>query len=301
MSEFPAIPAKLAITPSTPQLPSDVANHYDELDRAYRDIWGEHVHHGYWRTGRETPEQAAEALIDLVAAQLQIGAGMELCDIGCGYGASAEYLADNHGASVTGFTISSLQAERAARRAPKRGSLKFHHRDWLENGLPDASFDRCYAIESSEDVADKLELFRQAWRTLRPGGRRAVCAWLAGPAPKGWEVRHLLEPICREGRLPGMGSREDYEALATQAGFKLLSYLDLSTRVRKTWRICAGRLARKLATDPYYWRLATSPRTRNRPFLLTIPRLMLALQTGAMRYGLFVWTRPQRADGGDGA
>jgi tocopherol O-methyltransferase len=298
VSEFPAAPAKLAIIPSRAQLPSDVADHYDELDRAYRDIWGEHVHHGYWRTGRESPEQAAEALIDLVAGQLGIAAGMDLCDIGCGYGATAEYLANLHAASVTGFTISSLQAERAARRVPQRGSLKFHQRDWLDNGLPDGSFDRCYAIESSEHMPDKLLFFRQAFRTLRPSGRLAVCAWLAGPAPRRWEIRHLLEPICREGRLPGMGSREDYQALATQAGFEPLSYLDLSTRVRKTWRICAGRVARKLATDPYYWRLATSPRTRNRVFLLTIPRLMLALQTGAMRYGLFVWTRPQQSEDG---
>ena len=25
---------------------ADIASHYDELDRFYRDIWGEHVHHG---------------------------------------------------------------------------------------------------------------------------------------------------------------------------------------------------------------------------------------------------------------
>ncbi len=291
MSESLANPEILSIVPAEPQHVADVAEHYDELDRAYRDVWGEHVHHGYWATGEETPGQATEALIELVAARLDLAPGLELCDIGCGYGATAEYLAERYGASVTGLTISSRQAERAADRAPVRGSLRILQRDWLDNNLPDASFDRAYAIESSEHMPDKAAFFEQAWRTLRPGGKLVVCAWLSAPAPTPWQIRHLLEPICREGRLPSMGSQQAYEELALRAGFSFLSYSDLSAKVRRTWWICARRLARRIATDPYYWRLATSRRTRNRSFLLTIPRLMLAYRTGAMRYGVFVWTK----------
>jgi tocopherol O-methyltransferase len=292
LSESPAIPGVLSIVPAEPQQVADVADHYDELDRAYRDIWGEHVHHGYWATGKESPEEATEALIDLVADRLDLAPGLELCDIGCGYGATAERLAAGHGASVTGFTISSQQARRAAERVPSRGSLRILHRDWLDNGVPDESFDRAYAIESSEHMPDKAAFFAEAWRTLRPGGGLLVCAWLAAAEPKPWQIRHLLEPICREGRLPSMCNRQAYEALALQAGFSPVSYNDLSDKVRRTWEICARRLAARIATDPYYWRLATSRRTRNRVFLLTIPRLMLAYRTGAMRYGLFVWTKP---------
>ena len=49
------------ITPREVQSAADVAGHYDDLDTFYREIWGDHVHHGYWTTGRETPEQAVEA------------------------------------------------------------------------------------------------------------------------------------------------------------------------------------------------------------------------------------------------
>ena len=40
---------------------------YDELDPVYRLVWGDHVHHGLWTTGRETPAEAVEEIhaIDL--------------------------------------------------------------------------------------------------------------------------------------------------------------------------------------------------------------------------------------------
>jgi len=273
---------------------ADVQLHYDELDHPYRAVWGEHVHHGYWQTGHETPADAAEALCRLVEARLALEPGMTVCDIGCGYGATAAYLAEQDEVHVTGFTLSGAQAAIARARSPGRGSLTFVERDWLDSGLLDGEFVRAYAIESSEHMVDKARFFSEAHRVLKPGGRLVVCAWLEGPETKPWHVRHLLEPICREGRLPSMGSRADYDALASQAGFTLRSYDDISRNVRRTWSVCARRLAVRLVTDRTIRELALSRATRNRDFLLSIPRLMLALRSGAMRYGVFVWDKAER-------
>lgn len=285
--------SSITVLPRIVQGATDVSGHYDELDRVYREIWGEHVHHGYWRTGAESPEEAVEALIELVADRLALLPGTEVCDIGCGYGATGEYLARQYDVAVTGLTISAAQAKVAAARRPVAGSLDYRHGDWLTNGFADACFDAAFAIESSEHMVDKHAFFAQAFRTLRPGGRLVVCAWLARTGPGRWERRHLLEPICREGRLPGMGSREDYEAFAAQAGFEAIRFDDIGQAVRRTWSICARRLIGKLASDPYYRGLVLSRRTRNRDFILSLPRLMLALRTGAMRYGIFVWRKPE--------
>jgi tocopherol O-methyltransferase len=276
------------IFPRDPQSAADVGGHYDELDETYRTIWGEHVHHGYWRTGRESSAEATDALVDLVAERLDLAPGMKLVDIGCGYGATAARLAALHGVTVTGFTLSEAQWRIAAARP---GALGFQRRDWLDNGLADAVFDRAYAIESSEHMVDKARFFAEAFRVLKPGGRLVVCAWLSRIGPNRMEVRHLLEPICREGRLPSMGDREDYEALAAGAGFTLLRYDDISRAVRRTWAICAGRAARRLATDRAFRRFAFARTTKNRAFMLSVPRLMVALRTGAMRYGVFVWEK----------
>ena len=103
-------------------------------------------------------------------------------------------------------------------------------------------------------MADKRRFFAEAYRTLRPGGRLAVCAWLARDRPRPWEARWLLEPICREGRLPSIGDEGDYRRLAAAAGFTVAECEDLSSRVRRTWYVCAGRLAGKLISKPRYLR-----------------------------------------------
>ena len=273
------------VLPRTPQSAAAVADHYDELDPIYRALWGEHVHHGLWRSGTETPLQAVEALSELVAERLALKPGAALVDIGCGYGATARRFAAR-GATVTGFTLS---AEQVA-HAPPAADVTLLCRDWLANELPDASADGAYAIESSEHIDDKAGFFAEAARVLKPGGRLVVCAWLTDEDPKPWEVRHLLEPICYEGRLAAMGSASDYRALGQAAGLRMLSYEDISRQVARTWTICLGRFVRALFTSPAIRKQAFA--ARNRLFARSLPRLILAYRTGAMRYGVFSFERP---------
>jgi hypothetical protein len=47
-----------------------VGGHYDELDAFYRYIWGEHLLHGLWTSGKETPEKAAPMVGGLFSATL---------------------------------------------------------------------------------------------------------------------------------------------------------------------------------------------------------------------------------------
>jgi tocopherol O-methyltransferase len=275
------------IVPDISQDAVAVADHYDELDPIYRRVWGEHVHHGLWATGRETPAEAVEVLVDRVGDLLGLMPGEACVDIGCGYGSTARQLAVTRKVRVTGFTLSAEQAQYAAAH-PVPG-VDIQVRDWLANGLPDASASAAWAIESSEHMVDKPRFFAEAHRVLSPGGRFVVCAWLAGTDASRWKVRHLLEPICREGRLPSLGTREDYEAMAMAAGFAITGYEDVSRRVARTWPICAARLVKALLVDRETRRLALG--ARNRISFRSIPRLILAYRTGAMRYGIFTLTK----------
>lgn len=273
------------IVPRQAQSAATTAHHYDELDPLYRDLWGEHVHHGLWQSGRETAAEAVVALSDLVGATLGFGPGARLVDIGCGYGATARHFAGK-GAVVTGL---SLSAEQIA-HAPPQENVTLIVRDWLANGLPSARFDGAYAIESSEHMVDKPAFFAEAARVLAPGAPLVVCAWLAAERTPRWQVDHLLRPICEEGSLPSMGTAAEYRAMAEAAGFETHSYRDISAQVARTWTICLGRFLAAFATrsDVRAQVLGAS----NRRFALSLPRLILAYRTGAMRYGLFRFDKP---------
>ena len=262
-----------------------VADHYDELDPIYRALWGEHVHHGLWNSALDSPEQAVEALSDYVADLLDPAPGAQLVDIGCGYGGTARRIARQRSVGVTGLTLSAAQAN----HLPDQPGVTLSVRDWLDNGLPNETFEAAYAIESSEHMADKARFFSEAARVLKPGGRLVVCAWLAETNASRWKVRHLLEPICHEGRLPSMGTREEYAGWADDVGLHLLGYNDLSQQVARTWTICLGRLARALLTDRDIRTRVLS--ARNRVFALSLPRLVLAYRSGAIRYGVFAWEK----------
>ncbi|HEY4041778.1 MAG TPA: hypothetical protein VGM32_08020, partial [Rhodopila sp.] len=129
-------------------------------------------------------------------------------------------------------------------------------------------------------------------RTLRPNGVFVVCAWLARCEPRPWEVRYLLEPICREGRLAGLGDEADYRLLAEHAGFNLLQVEDISERVSRTWAICIRRMLGKFFTQPRYVRLLLNGEATNRIFALTMMRILIAYRTRSMRYCVLVFRRP---------
>jgi tocopherol O-methyltransferase len=276
------------ISPRAPLAVPAVSRHYDDLDRFYREIWGEHVHHGLWERGDEAPAEAAVALARLVASRLEVRPGDRVCDVGCGYGATARLVAREHGCDVTAVTIAPAQHAYAVAVDPMTHNPRYMLRDWLHNGLPDASFEAVFAIESTEHMADKGRCFAEMARVLAPGGRLVVCAWIARSLVSPAEARYMLEPICREGRLPGLGTEEEYRALMERAGITVRAAEDLTARVRRTWPVCVRRLLHGLATRADYRAFLFRSRAADRIFALTMLRIWAAYATGAMRYVMFV-------------
>lgn len=263
-----------------------VAAHYDDLDDLYRSFWGTSLHHGYWITGRESNEEAVANLTRLVAQRAEMKSGENVCDLGCGYGAAAALWQREFGVDVTGITISAKQ-HRYGVAAVANPHVRLIHGDALASGLAAASFDVVTAVESSEHMADKGKFLLEVKRLLRSGGRCVITAWLTRDRPGTWETRFLLEPICREGRLPNMVSGEEYRGMLSAAGFRAMQYEDLTSRVRKTWGVIARRVGARLLRDPSFRRLLNDPQFTNRVFARTVFRIWLAYRIGAMRFGLF--------------
>jgi tocopherol O-methyltransferase len=278
------------IRPRRVASPADVSRHYDTLDPFYRELWGEHLHHGLWERGDEKPDEAVIALVHRVAAAAGITPGATVCDVGSGYGATTRLLARELGATVTAYTLSPVQHAHAQSRAAGDARIRHELGDWLAARIEPASFDAVIAIESTAHMEDKPAFFAKAASALKPGGRVVVCAWLSSGRERAWQRRMLLEPICDEGRLPSLGTPDEYVEWIAATGLVLESFEDLSDRVRKTWSISSRRLARRLLTRDA-WAFLLDARNRDRIFALSVPRIQLAYATGCMRYGFFVARR----------
>jgi tocopherol O-methyltransferase len=268
---------------------SVVADHYDELDVFYRELWGEHVHHGLWVSGQESAEVAVRHLVDVVAREAQIKAGDRVIDIGCGYGAAARQLVQHYGAEVTAITLSSAQ-HAYAQTVTTGTNPTYLVADWLATDLLQ-NFQAAIAIESSEHMPDRDEFFRRAYNVLEAGRRFVVCAWLSREHPSSLDIAWLLRPICDEGRVPHLPTLNELIISAKAAGFELVNSQDCTRAVRRTWGIILRRMIGRLLTVGRYRAFLLDPRRRNRIFALTVVRLWLAYWVGAMRYGIVTLER----------
>ena len=81
----------------------DLAAHYDKINRAWKHIFGDDFHYGYFRSKDESLEIATENLSALMAEKGEIGRDMSVLDVGCGIGSPACLLAARFGCRVTGI------------------------------------------------------------------------------------------------------------------------------------------------------------------------------------------------------
>lgn len=281
------------ITPANPEMTREgIASHYDDLDAFYREIWGEHVHHGVWHTGRESDLEAAENLVAMVVKAGRIGEGTKVLDIGCGYGATAKILASRHGADVTGMTLSDVQLRYARANNDVPGRTHFMLQDWYESDVPAASYDVVQSVESMEHMPDLPRFFEKAFAAAKPGGRVVVCAWMSCERP-GFIARKLfLDPITREAQLAGVRPASEFRAATERAGFVNFQMEDITQKVKRTWPLCAWRTVKGVLTKPHYRRFLFSSRNPNRIFALTLFRIWFAYELGVMRYGVYSAEKP---------
>ncbi|MBS0629237.1 MAG: class I SAM-dependent methyltransferase [Verrucomicrobia bacterium] len=275
------------IYPTKAPTSETLATHYETLDPYYRKLWGEFINHGYWKKGDETVQTALEQLIELISEKGKIQTNTSVLDIGCGYGASARYLARKKGAQITALTLSKSQWQYSRIHDPESTNPRYILADFLKNSLSSNSFDVAVAIESLEEMTDKNLFFTEASRILRPGGRLVATAWIVNETPTKWETKHLLSPICQERHFPSIGTQNEYRAMIEKAGFGELHFQDITDAVQKTWSICAYRLTIAIFTDKKVRALLRNKKIPDRIFAITIYRIWLAFKIKSIRYGIF--------------
>lgn len=218
-----------------------IARFYDQSTDLWLDMWGEHMHHGYYPPdGSVTDHQAAQvALIERVLEWGGIAPPQRILDAGCGVGGSARYLANKYDAEVLGVNLSQVQVERARSLTQKAGlanRVQFQQRDLLSLTPADGSFDLIWSMENAEHIAPKQEMLQLFHDLLRPGGTMLVVTWcLRDDPPVTPREQRLLDNLYRIYNLPPMISLADYTRQAEQTGLQDIQTADWSEAVAPFW------------------------------------------------------------------
>lgn len=266
-----------------------VRRHYDRLSIFYWWLWGEHIHHGFWRNG-ESPAEAQMNLTTELARRAAIPRGATVLDVGCGLGGSAFWLARELDCSVVGITISPMQKRIAEKRAQLLGLSKrvqFRVMDANELDFAAESFDAIWTIECSEHLADKATFIKKCARLLRHRGAFGLCAWLAAEPASRFANSQLLAEICSAMLCPSLARCSDYETWMQANGLVEVHADDITRHVEQTWEICGCILKRPAARLC----LALTGR-RTRQFAAAFGAVHRAYREGAMRYGMFTARKP---------
>ncbi len=242
-------------------------NRRTQLNEIYADdvnasLGFDYSHMGYWAdqsaadkpgasdpTNVEDPAQfgvAQTAYVRHLSDRLQLSPGDRVLDIGGGQGATAVWLAQNHGVEVVVVDAVPEMLTQANRRVHEAGldeRITCIHQDFLEYDSIQR-FDAAIAIESLYHIRDQDQAFRNIKRLLRPGGRFCFSTYVSDMRPRFLRTRYLLLTV-GDRDIPQL---DRYTHAITAAGLK-------TERIDNVTRFVLPRSSAVLRSEPYFSRL----------------------------------------------
>ncbi|KAH8812346.1 tocopherol O-methyltransferase [Xylogone sp. PMI_703] len=286
-----------------------IRHHYELASDYYYSLWGEHIHHGYFKSPNDTKEEAQVQLIELLLDRSELPKGSTVLDVGCGIGGTTRFLAKNHGCDVVGITISPRQVEIAKQLTLEGnesneifidgsmkvgpGSVQYIELDAEKMGDSftsepnETTFDAIWISEAMSHLPDKRLFFKNAELLLKPGGKLIVADWFKAEGLTDEQMKEDIAPIEDGMLLPPLCTQSDYVHLAKEASLNTFaSPLDISQDVSKTWDI-----SWTLIQNASLWAFAVAQGRDGLAFLQAFRAMRRGYRNGTFRYAVMTFRK----------
>lgn len=218
-----------------------VNNFYDLVTDFYEYGWGQSFHFAPRWKGESFNESLARSE-HFLAAQLQLKPGMQCLDIGCGVGGPMRSIARFSGAKVMGVNNNDYQITRGSKFNRQAGLDKlcdFVKADFMKLPFADNSYDAAFTIEATCHAPDKVGVFSEILRCLKPGALFAGYEWCMTDKyePRNPYHKQLKYGIEVGNGLPDIASTHDVLAALQKAGFEIVTSFDINADAHSPFQI----------------------------------------------------------------
>lgn len=167
--------ARLFVQRNTPTIAKQNAESHYDIDGRIYDLFldaDKQYSCAYFERAGQSLEEAQLAKKRHIAAKLAIEPGLNVLDIGCGWGGLSLYLAGACGAKVTGITLASEQLAIARERAERTGLSDRVSFELVDYRNIASRFDRIVSVGMFEHVGQPhyVEFFKRVAEALTDDG-----------------------------------------------------------------------------------------------------------------------------------